>query len=55
MEVTDEHVHDIKMLPKLVNSISNDGFVSDIVLGDGAYIIVTILSNICQRMGLYPV
>jgi hypothetical protein len=37
MEVTDEHVHDNKMLPKLVNSISNDGFVSDIVLGDGAY------------------
>jgi hypothetical protein len=36
-EVTDEHVHDNKMLPKLVNSVSNDGFVPDIVLGDGAY------------------
>jgi nickel-dependent lactate racemase len=37
MEVTDEHVHDNKVLPRLVNSVSNDGFVSDIVLGDGAY------------------
>ena len=38
MEITDEHVHDNKVLPKLVNSISNDGFVMiDRVLGDGAY------------------
>jgi hypothetical protein len=33
----DKHVHDNKMLPKLVNSISNDEFVSDIVLADGVY------------------
>ena len=38
MEVTDEHVHDNKVLPRLVNNISNDGFVVvDRVLGDGAY------------------
>ncbi len=39
MEVTDEHVHDNKMLPKLVENLSiNDGFVMiDRVLGDGAY------------------
>jgi hypothetical protein len=37
-EVTaDEHVRDNRMLPKLVNSISNDEFVSDIVLADVAY------------------
>jgi hypothetical protein len=41
MEVTDEHVHDNKMLPGLVDKIiksNNDGFaVVDRVLGDGAY------------------
>ncbi len=53
MEITDEHVHDNKVLPKLVNNISIDGFVVvDRVLGDGAYMIVTLLSNIYQRMGL---
>ena len=42
MEVTDEHVHDNKMLPRLVDNVIksyNDGFavVVDRVLGDGAY------------------
>lgn len=38
MEITDEHVHDNKMLPKLVDNTSIDGFVVvDRVLGDGAY------------------
>jgi len=42
MEVTDEHVHDNKMLPRLVDNViksNNDGFavVVDRVLGDGAY------------------
>jgi len=39
MEVTDEHVHDNKVLPKLVDNVSNDdGFaVVGRVLGDGAY------------------
>jgi hypothetical protein len=38
MEITDEHVHDNKVLPRLVNNISIDGFVVvDRVLGDGAY------------------
>jgi hypothetical protein len=42
MEVTDEHVHDNKMLPMLVDNVlksNNDGFavVVDRVLGDGAY------------------
>jgi transposase len=38
MEVTDEHVHDNKMLPLLVDNISKDGFLMvDRVLGDGAY------------------
>jgi hypothetical protein len=42
MEVTDEHVHDNKMLPMLVDNVlksNNDGFVEavvvDRVLGDG--------------------
>jgi hypothetical protein len=52
MEITDEHVHDNKVLPRLVNNTSIDGFVMiDRVLGDGAYD-VTLLSNIYQRMGL---
>lgn len=39
MEVTDEHVHDNKVLPKLIENLSIDnGFaVADKVLGDGAY------------------
>jgi hypothetical protein len=39
MEVTDEHVHDNKVLPKLVDNVSiDDGFaVVGRVLGDGAY------------------
>ncbi|NJK78370.1 MAG: IS5 family transposase [Nanoarchaeota archaeon] len=41
MEVTDEHIHDNKMLPRLVDNViksNNDGFaVVDRVLGDGAY------------------
>jgi transposase len=38
MEITDEHVHDNKVLPRLVNNTSIDGFVMiDRVLGDGAY------------------
>ncbi|CAN5846472.1 hypothetical protein BH23THE1_BH23THE1_31750 [soil metagenome] len=37
MDVTDEHVHDNKVLPLLVDNISKDGFVLDQVLGDGAY------------------
>jgi hypothetical protein len=38
MEITDEHVHDNKMLPKVVDNTSIDGFVMiDRVLGDGAY------------------
>jgi transposase len=41
MEVTDERVHDNKVLPKLVNNViksNNDGFaVVGRVLGDGAY------------------
>jgi hypothetical protein len=38
MEITDEHVHDNKVLPRLVNNIGIDGFVVvDRVLGDGAY------------------
>jgi Transposase DDE domain len=59
MEVTaDEHVHDNKMLPRLVDNViksNNDGFavvVVDRVLGDGAYMIVTLLLDFYQRMGL---
>ena len=40
MEVTDEHVHDNKMLPKLVDGVikSNNGFTTiDKLLADGAY------------------
>lgn len=42
MEVTDEHVHDNKVLPRLVDNVikaNNDGLavVVDRVLGDGAY------------------
>ena len=38
IEITDEHVHDNKVLPRLVDNISIDGFVViDRVLGDGAY------------------
>lgn len=39
MEVTDEHVHDNKMLPELVDDIakSNNGFIVDRILADGAY------------------
>ncbi len=40
MEVTDENVHDNKVLPRLVDNISNGGYVEgvvDRVLGDGAY------------------
>ena len=34
IEVTNEYVHDNKMLPKFFNNISNDEFVSDVVLGE---------------------
>jgi hypothetical protein len=34
IEVTNEYVHDNKMLPKLFDNISNDEFVSDVVLGE---------------------
>ena len=38
MEITDEHVHDNRVLPRLVDNISIDGFVViDRVLGDRAY------------------
>lgn len=39
MEVTDEHVHDNKMLPKLVDGVmkSDNGFMVDRILADGAY------------------
>ncbi len=38
MEITDEHVHDSKMLPQLVDEvIKSNGSVLDKLLADGAY------------------
>ena len=38
MEVTDEHTHDSKMLPKLVEDIlRTNGIVVDRIIADGAY------------------
>ncbi len=55
MGVTDEHVHDSKLLPQLVDEvIKSNGSVLDKLLADGAYDFM-IFSDFCQKMGFYLV
>ncbi len=55
MEITDELVHDNKMLPKLVNEIvKTNEYMIDKLLADGAYDSM-IFSDFYQIIGLYLV